>query len=100
MEDFVCKTPPKPVEQWIMQEETKEHCPPCLLQPLGDMYVGVLEEASAKEQIDSLKEAWKSKDALTIARALDRIKTEVGEPLKNKLLDLDCITQSFKQSET
>ena len=100
MDDFKCTITPKPVEQWIQQEETPEHCPPCLLQPLGDMYVGVLEEASAVDQIASLKEAWKSKDALTIARAMDKIKTEVGEPLKNKLIDLDCMTQSFKRSET
>ncbi len=100
MDDFVCKTPPKSIEEWIQQPETPEHCPPCLIQPLGDMYVGTLEEADAKDKVADLKKAWSSHDVLTIARAMDKIKTEVGEPLKNKLIDLDCMTQSFRQTET
>jgi len=99
LDDFKCTTPPKPVEAWIQQPETDEHCPECLLQPLGNMYLGALEEANAIKQIDSLKEAWKSKDLLTIARTMDRIKDEVGEPLKNKLIDLDCFTQGYKETE-
>jgi len=100
MDDFVCKTPPKTVEQWIQQEETPEHCPPCLLQPLGDMYVGVLEEAGAQPQIDTLQREWKSDSILTKARALDKIKDEVGEPIKKQLIALDCAAQSFRRTET
>lgn len=86
----------KPLETWIKQESTDEHCPPCLLKPLAENYLGELEAANADEEISKLEEAWDSSDLLTIAKAMDNIKNVVGEPLKKNLLALDCEAQCYR----
>jgi hypothetical protein len=96
IEGFTCGLKEiKPIEKWVQEEEV-DNCHPCLIAPLASHYAGVLEEAKATPQMEALQKAWDSEDVLTIAKALDTIKAEVGEDLKNELLTLDCFTESFK----
>ena len=81
----------KPIADWI-QEPTDEKtgkCNSCLIRPLAEMYLGELEEKSP-DKAKLLTDAWDSSDVLTIAQALDKIKLEVGEPLKQVLEGYDC----------
>ena len=98
IEGFTCGIKVIPMAEWVEIEDEQE-CHPCLIAPLAGHYAGILEEAKATPQMDELQKAWDSEDVLTIAKALDTIKKEVGEDLKNELEILDCFTQSFKSEE-
>jgi len=95
-EAFTCKITIKPVLDWLQGGEVDGNCPPCLIKPLAEMYLGTLKQAKASGQVKALKKAWKSGDALTIAETLDTIKTEVGDNLRKNLVELDCMAQSHK----
>lgn len=95
-DDFTCNIQIKPVAEWLQQPETPDHCPPCLLTPLAEMYLGTLK--GDKKAAANLKRAWETGDALTIAGAMDKIKSEVGDDLRNRLKSLDCQAQSFRAS--
>jgi hypothetical protein len=88
----------KSLAEWIEQPEAPDHCPPCILKPLAESYLGTLEEAKATEQIAKLEEAWAGSDPLTIAKVMDNIKSEVGEPLRKDLEALDCQAQCFREA--
>lgn len=95
IEGFTCRIKVIPVEEWV-QQENEERCNPCLIKPLAERYLGTLEDAKADKQINHLQDAWESGDVLTIARAMDKIKSEVGETLKQELIAADCFTQSYE----
>ena len=96
-EDFVCNITIKPVLQWLKDGEKDGNCPPCLIKPLASAYLGAQEEVKEKKQIHTLKKAWNTGEALTIAETLDNIKDEVGDILKKNLVRLDCMAQSHKE---
>ena len=95
-EEFTCQRQVLPVRAWMEGGEKDGNCPPCLIKPLAEMYLGALEQASDKTHIDALQQAWGTNDALTIAETLDNIKAEVGDKLKKDLVLLDCMAQSYK----
>ena len=99
IEGFECAIKVKPVLDWV-QEEDERVCHPCLIKPLAEYYLGTLKEdkadPKAEEAITSLEKAWESADVLTIARELDKIKSEVGNNLRKELVALDCFTQSYE----
>lgn len=95
-EVFTCKITVRPVADWLQGGEVDGNCPPCLMKPLTGMYLNTLKEAKATNQVKTLKKAWKSGDALTIAKTLDTIKTEVGDNLRKNLVEFDCMAQSHK----
>jgi hypothetical protein len=86
-----------PVLDWLQQPERPDHCPPCLITPLAENYLGALNK-KAPEAAAKLMSAWETGDALTIADTMDKIKVEVGDDLRNRLKSLDCQAQSFKAS--
>jgi tRNA G26 N,N-dimethylase Trm1 len=99
IEGFTCKIKPVSLEKWVQDylkngEHPDKNCAPCTIKPLAGFYLGTLEEAKASQQITELKKAWETGDLLTIARALDTIKKEVGDNLKPGLIELDCYAQS------
>ncbi len=96
VEEFVCKRPVKPVKDWLEGGEKDGNCPPCLIKPLAEMYLGTLEEHGVKDQAKELQKAWDTGDALTIAETMDNIKSAVGDTIKNHLVKLDCMAQSHK----
>ena len=94
IEGFNCAIKVKPIVDWV-QEEDEKVCHPCLIRPLANYYLGVLQESEeAGEQVKNLEKAWESADLLTIAKELDKIKGEVGDQLKKDLIELDCFAQS------
>jgi len=87
----------QPMAEWVETPETEERCPPCLISPIASEYLGELSKAGETKLAGELKRAYESKDIPTIAKALDVIKSKVGDtPLLKSLLDLDCFAQVFK----
>ena len=98
IEGFICPLSKiKSVEEWANGPETEENCPPCLMTPLATMYLGNLREANEDALADQLEKVFENGDLLTIAQFLDRIKSDVGEPLRKDLQELDCFAQVHKQ---
>ncbi len=98
IEGFSCPVEKiKSVEEWANGPETKENCPPCLMAPLASMYLQTLREAKEDGLATQLERVFEDGDLLTIARFLDSIKSDVGEPLRNDLRELDCFAQVHKQ---
>ena len=96
IDDFSCARTVMPVVDWLKRGDEGKNCPPCLLHPLAEYYISTLEESGAKEQVVTLRKAWDSKDELTIAAAMDKIETEVGDDIRRNLIKLDCFGQSFE----
>ncbi len=90
----------KPMEEWLGEEDVEgEQCHECILRPIAEYYLGALQEENAEVQAKKLEEAWEGADLLTIGAAMDKIKGEVGESLKKRLLNYDCYAQTYKKSE-
>lgn len=101
IEGFKCTITPKPVAAWLQEEKPEDqsgkNCHICRISPLANFYLGVLEEAQASDQIKTLETAHASGNGLTIAQALDKIKSEVGDTLRKDLEELDCFAQCFEE---
>lgn len=97
IQGFECKIKVKPLTDWVQQEETDKQCPVCLMKPLVEYYIGTLEKQKATKQLQELQNAWEKAEVLTIAKTMDRIKSEVGDNLKDELIALDCFAQSYEE---
>jgi len=94
----VCKCETlKPMKEWLAESAQQgEQCKECIMRPIGEYYIGALDEAKAEKQIKDLSEAWETQDLLTIGESMDRIKNEVGEHLRKRLTTFDCLAQTYK----
>jgi hypothetical protein len=97
-DDFKCNINVRPISEWV-KDNNSPGCPSCLIAPLSSFYLGVLEEEGENNLANELKETFEKGDILTICEKLDSIKLDVGEVLSNKLRNLDCFAQTFKQDE-
>jgi hypothetical protein len=98
-EDCQCDTL-KPMSEWLVEpDQENEQCHECIIRPIAEYYLGALEEENAEDQIKQLEDAWVSEDLLTIGKTMDKIKEEVGEPLKKRLANYDCFAQTYKKPQ-
>jgi len=96
MEGFSCQIKVQPLAEWVKKEDGKT-CPVCVLAPLVQFYMGSLEDVKANDHLANLKKAWEGGDPLTITETMDRIKSEVGDTLKQELVSYDCMAQSYEE---
>lgn len=95
------------MEEWISQEDPNkddpEKCRACFLGVPANWYFNELEKQGLKELAASLEEIANKQDdpelPLTLCKEFDRIKAVVGEPLRERLKDFDCATQTFNPDE-
>ncbi len=95
------------MEKWIGQEDPHkddpEHCRPCRLGVTASWYLNELQEQGHKDLAESIEQiAGKEDDPempLTLCKEFDRIKDVVEEPLRERLKDFDCATQSFNPDD-
>ena len=95
------------MEEWIGQEDPNkddpENCRPCRLGVTANWYYNELEGQGQKELATSLEKIATREDdpelPLTLCKEFDRIKDVVGEPLRERLKDFDCATQSYDPDE-
>lgn len=95
-----CNCELKPLEEWV-QIEDPEQCHSCLLPTLAGMYLGTLQDAGLQQEAERLKQVYESADGdvLTVARTMDSIRNGVGSETKLALEGLDCIAQTFKDTQ-
>lgn len=95
------------MEDWIKQPDPRkddlENCRKCRLPVTTNWYFTELKEKGLSDLAASLEKLASKEDdpelALTICREFDRIKGVVEEPLRERLKDFDCATQSFNPDE-
>ncbi|MFA5391739.1 MAG: hypothetical protein WC331_09995 [Candidatus Omnitrophota bacterium] len=78
----------------------KGECRPCRLRPMAELYLGVLEDEGEERHAEQLVKAYESGDILTIAEAMDTIKANVGEVVRQQLENLNCIGQMAETEES
>ena len=96
------------MEKWISQDDPRkddlEHCRPCLLGVIAQWYHGELQEQGHEELAQNIEQIATNVDdpemPLTLCKEFDRIKNVVEEPLRERLKDFDCSTQSFNPDDT
>lgn len=106
-QEETARCPEFSMEEWIGQDDPYkddlEKCRPCRLGVTANWYFNELQEQGQKELAASLEKIATKEDdpelPLTICKEFDRIKGVVGEPLRERLEDFDCATQSFNPDE-
>ncbi len=86
----------KPMAEWLSEEDKEGQCHECILTPVAEFYLGALTDEKAEPQIKRLNDAWATADLPTIGKAMDQIKNEVGDSLKKRLINFDCLAQMYK----
>lgn len=101
-DDFTCECPipVKPMQEWIVEDVQGRECRPCALGPTVQWYTSELEERGKKEMAQELLSVAEKEDInpLTLCEQLDKIKEQVGGPLRERLLEFDCATQLYESA--
>jgi len=95
--------PQSTMEEWIGQEDPHKddplYCRPCRLGVIASWYFNELKEKGHEDLAEGLEKVALQEEEpempLTLCKEFDRIKTVVEEPLRERLKDFDCATQSF-----
>ena len=94
------------MEEWIGQEDPHkddpEHCRPCRLGVIAQWYHSELKEQGHEDLAAVIEQVAESPDPdmpLTLCKEFDIIKAVVEEPLRERLKDFDCATQSFNPND-
>jgi len=95
------------MEEWIRQDDPlkddPEHCRPCRLGVIANWYFTELQEQGHNDLAENLEKIATKEDdpemPLTLCGEFDRIKEAVAEPLRERLKDFDCATQSFNPDD-
>ena len=99
-EGFTCPVPLKPMKEWV-KIENGDGCRPCVLAPVASWYHSELTERGREDlakRIEATVENLDSENEEQMAKLceeMDKIKDEVDEPLRNRLLEFDCEVQSL-----
>ena len=91
------------MEEWISQKDPHKddprYCRPCQLGVTANWYHSELEDQGRKDLAEKLEKITNDTNnpnmPLILCKEFDRIKKVVEEPLRERLKDFDCATQSF-----
>lgn len=86
-----------PLAEWVQKDE-EDGCKPCFLAALVPWYMDVLKESGREDLAEMIEGAVKGEEVepLQVARVLDRIKGEVKEDIRERLVRLDCMAQTVE----
>ena len=95
------------MEEWISQEDPYKDdlvkCRPCRLSVIGNWYFTELQEQGHQDLAENIEKIATNEEdpemPLTLCKEFDRIKSVVEEPLRERLKDFDCATQSFNPDD-
>lgn len=83
-----------PMEKWIKEQSKQGNCKPCMLGPLGNWYVSELKERGQENKAVELALVVDTGGTPEdLCKALDKVKTEVSEDLRERLKEFDCEVQ-------
>ena len=98
--------PETSMEEWIRGDDPRkddpEHCRPCRLGVTANWYFNELQEQGHEDLAKTLEKISSKEDPempLTLCKIFDIIKDVVEEPLRERLKDFDCATQSFNPDD-
>lgn len=83
--------------EWIKKQDPNANIA-CSLAVTCNWYEDELKEQGRKDLAKQLREVrskGENTDPVEVCQAMDDIKAEVFEPLRNRLFDFDCSTQLF-----
>lgn len=86
----------KPMQDWVKDpSKNEEMCHPCMIGLPANWYEEILREDGRVDLADELLAHRTGVEATadTVSAKMDDIKKRVDQPLKEKLLELDCFTQ-------
>jgi len=95
------------MEEWIGQEDPHKDdprfCRPCRLGITGNWYFTELKDHGHEDLAENIEKITTDGEdpemPLTLCKEFDRIKSVVEEPLRERLKDFDCVTQSFNPDD-
>jgi len=93
-----CPVKIKPMAEWVIEEDPRGICRECLLGPVLQWYHEELEAKGYSEQAQDLEKLSRQAEELPLqlCEQFDKIKGEVEESLRERLLDFDCAVQSYE----
>jgi len=93
-----CPVEIKPMAEWVKEPDPRGICRECLLGPVLQWYHEELEAKGYSEQAHELEKLSRQAEELPLqlCEQFDKIKGEVEESLRERLLDFDCATQSYE----
>lgn len=95
-----CSVELRPMKDWL-EEDDPVKCRPCMMGPVVQWYESELRDKQRPELAAELI-AIAEGDKVTpsqLGEKLDMIKAQVGEPIRERLLEFDCAAQSYEEGE-
>ncbi len=83
------------MKEWVSKEDGPT-CRPCLLAPVAQWYRDELQERGITDLAQEIEQAADQLDHIGLAETLDNIKGKVEPEVKNRLLEFDCLAQTYK----
>ena len=95
--ELTCPVKLQPMAPWV-EGGTENECRPCILGPVVQWYRDELKEKGLSEEAAALVEVADNPESspLQVCEKLDRIKDEVGEPIRERLKEFDCAAQTYE----
>lgn len=96
-ENVKCPVEIKPMAEWVKEEDSRGICRECLLGPVLQWYHEELEANGHSDMALELEKISRQAEELPLqlCEKFDRIKSEVEESLRERLLDFDCAAQTY-----
>lgn len=93
-----CPVEIKPMLDWVKEDDPKGICRSCLLGPVLQWYHEELDAKGHHDLAFELEKLSRQADELPLqlCETFDKIKGEVEEPLRERLLEFDCAVQSYE----
>jgi len=96
-----CPVELKPMATWVQEEDPRGICRECLLAPVLQWYREALSEKGYSKFTEELDKIARAAEVLPLqlCEAFDKIKSEVEEPLRERLEEFDCATQAYEPED-
>ena len=101
MTEEKCPIELKPMAVWVQEEDPKGICRECLLAPVLQWYREALNEKGYNKFTEELNSIARAAEVLPLqlCEELDKIKSEVEEPLRERLEGFDCAAQAYNPDD-